>query len=109
MVKRFRVQTAMDAPVEYADVVLASDYDALAAELASEREAGLRCFEDKVKLETALRDLIHSYVCLLESGRDRIKMLGGDCDDVPTMERNDPALIRARAVLTPAQRDSKHE
>lgn len=33
------------------------DYDALAADLASEREAGLRCFEDKVKLEAILRDV----------------------------------------------------
>lgn len=85
-------------------VVRAARYDSLAAELASEREAGLGCFEDKVKLEAGLRKLIHDYVCLLESARDRIKMLGGECDDVPTMERGDPALIRAKALLTPAQR-----
>lgn len=31
---------------------------ALAAELAAERESGLRCFQDKVKLEAALRGMI---------------------------------------------------
>lgn len=52
------------------------------------------------QLEGAMRMLITAYVATLEGGRDRIKMLGGDCDDVPTMEAGDPALRHARRVLT---------
>jgi hypothetical protein len=51
-------------------------------------------------LSDALRALIRAYVNLLENGRDRIRMLGGECDDVPTMERSDPHLRAARAALS---------
>ena len=47
----------------------------------------------------ALKRLYHAYVSLLETGRDRIVSLGGDCDPVDVMERNDPALIEARSAL----------
>ena len=46
-----------------------------------------------------MKALYKSYVQLLESGRDRIVDLGGDCDPVDRMEQGDPALIRARAVI----------
>ena|ERR1700761_3547849 len=49
--------------------------------------------------QTALRDLYLAYVRLLEAGRDRIRDLGGECDAVDVMERDDPALIRARSSL----------
>jgi hypothetical protein len=51
------------------------------------------------RLEQALRDLIRSYVCVLENGRDRILMLGGDCDPVDVMERGNPYLNKAKAAL----------
>ena len=47
----------------------------------------------------ALKRLYHAYVSLLETGRDRIVSLGGDCDPVDVMERSDPALIEARSAL----------
>src|ERR1700761_5860978 len=52
--------------------------------------------------QAALRDLYGAYVRLLEAGRDRIRDLGGECDAVYVMERNDPALIRVRAMLEAA-------
>lgn len=64
--------------------------------LTSERDAlAQRC----ERLEKALRDLIGAYVRLMESGRDRIVSLGGDCDPVDVMERGDPYLAQARAAL----------
>lgn len=49
------------------------------------------------------RALYQAYVALLESGRDRIKDLGGTCDPVDVMERGDIALRRARDVIADAQ------
>ena len=46
-----------------------------------------------------LRALYRAYIHLLESGRDRIIGLGGDCDPVDRMEQGDPALIQARAMI----------
>ncbi|KOQ76096.1 hypothetical protein ABW45_12385 [Stenotrophomonas maltophilia] len=43
--------------------------------------------------------LYRAYVCLLESGRDRIRDLGGTCDPVDVMEANDVDLQAARRVL----------
>ncbi|HFF6216643.1 hypothetical protein [Stenotrophomonas maltophilia] len=43
--------------------------------------------------------LYRAYVRLLESGRDRIKDLGGTCDPVDVMEANDVDLQAARRVL----------
>ena len=50
-------------------------------------------------LHVALKGLYRAYVNTLESGRDRIISLGGDCDSVDRMEEGDPALIRARAAI----------
>lgn len=50
-----------------------------------------------------LRALRQAYVRLLEAGRDRIRDLGGACDPVDVMERNDVDLRRVDAFLaTPA-------
>ena len=49
-----------------------------------------------IDLEQGLRDLYRAYVRLLESGRDRITSLGGDCDPVDVMEQTD---IDLRKVL----------
>lgn len=54
------------------------------------------------ELETALRELDRAYVSTLETARERILFYGGQCDDVPTMERGDPHLRKARATLTKA-------
>jgi len=43
--------------------------------------------------------LYRAYVRLLESGRDRIRDLGGTCDPVDVMETNDVDLQAARRVL----------
>jgi hypothetical protein len=61
------------------------------ADAAERREA---------ELEGELRSLYRAYVSTLESGRDRIIDLGGQCDPLETMERNDPALICAKRALT---------
>lgn len=55
------------------------------------------------RLREALRNLIRGYVNTLENGRDRIMFLGGECDPVDVMERNDIHLRAARAAL--AQRE----
>lgn len=43
--------------------------------------------------------LYRAYVRLLESGRDRIRDLGGTCDPVDVMEANDVDLQAARGVI----------
>jgi len=50
-------------------------------------------------LREALRQLDRAYVRLLENGRDRIRMLGGQCDALDVMEASDPNLRAARAAL----------
>lgn len=52
-----------------------------------------------IDLERGLRDLYRAYVRLLESGRDRITSLGGDCDPVDVMERSDIDLRKVRDLL----------
>lgn len=54
------------------------------------------------KLVEALRELYRGYVRLLESGRDKIIELGGDCDPVDRMKASDPELRKARAALAAA-------
>jgi hypothetical protein len=51
------------------------------------------------QLEQALLSLMRGYVSALENGRDRILMLGGQCDPVEVMERSDPHLREARVAL----------
>lgn len=55
------------------------------------------------RLREDLKKLYCGYVNSLENGYDRIKFLGGQCDDVVTMEKNDPVLIAARAALNPSE------
>lgn len=49
-----------------------------------------------------LKALSRAYVSLMEAGRDRIVMLGGDCDPMDKMEGDDPALRSARAAIAKA-------
>lgn len=46
-----------------------------------------------------LRKLMSGYVNTLENGMDRIRSLGGSCDDLDTMIANDPYLRDASAAL----------
>ena len=59
--------------------------------------------EERDRLREALGDLIRGYVNALESGRDRILFLGGQCDPVDVMESSDPYLKAARAALAQEQ------
>ena len=49
-----------------------------------------------------LKNLRRAYVNLLESGRDRIVFLGGQCDAILTMVGNDPHLKSSEAVIAKA-------
>lgn len=64
----------------------------LKAELKEEREKS-------GKLLTALKQINRAYVNLLETGRDRITSLGGECDSVEYMEAHDPNLKSARDAV----------
>ena len=55
---------------------------------------------ERDELREALRRLYRGYVVTLENGRDRIITLGGDCDPVDRMEREDPLLHDMRALLS---------
>jgi hypothetical protein len=82
----------MEACAEHRDELLASPPESP----APAREA---------QLEEALRQLIRGYMILLENGRDRILLLGGQCDSVEVMERGDPYLREARAALSPSSQE----
>jgi hypothetical protein len=49
-----------------------------------------------------LKCLSRAYVSLMEAGRDRIVLLGGECDPVDKMEGDDPNLRSARAAIANA-------
>jgi hypothetical protein len=51
----------------------------------------------------ALKRLARAYVSTMESGRDRIVALGGDCDPVDVMERGDPYLRIAKEAIAKAE------
>lgn len=51
------------------------------------------------RLRAGFRKLMSGYVNTLENGMDRIRSLGGSCDDLDTMINNDPYLRDARAAL----------
>lgn len=77
--------------------------DRLIAEAVAKAEdaATIACLRAEVeRKDKALRSLYRAYVNTLEIGRDRIVMLGGDCDPVSVMENGDPALVAARAALS---------
>ena len=54
-----------------------------------------------------LKNLRRAYVNLLESGRDRIVFLGGQCDPILTMVENDPHLKSSEAVIAKATGETK--
>lgn len=51
------------------------------------------------ELLAALEKMNRAYVILMESARDRICDLGGECDGIEVMERNDPYLRESRAAI----------
>lgn len=66
------------------------------------RTANARLIAAAPELLQELKNLRRAYVNLLETGRDRILLLGGQCDDVPTMEASDPYLRDASAAIAKA-------
>lgn len=64
--------------------------------------ANARLIESAPDLLAQLKNLHRAYVNLLEAGHDRIISLGGDCDPVERMERDDPYLRAAKAVIAKA-------
>lgn len=73
------------------------DYATL-AEMWRADEAKYRARAER--MAEALRELDRAYVRLLESARDRIRDLGGECDPVDVMELSDIDLRKARAALS---------
>ncbi len=65
-----------------------------------------RLREERDTLYNELSDLIRGYVNLLESGRDRIRDFGGDCDPVDAMESNDPWLRSARKAINAMEKQT---
>ena len=92
-VKYSELRTALDAAKAFGSncsiVLNSADIHTLLAE----RDA----------LRKALAHLVQGYVNTLESGRDRIVELGGQCDPLDVMEAADPYLRAARAALTPQE------
>ncbi|MCD7096902.1 hypothetical protein [Stenotrophomonas sp. MMGLT7] len=72
-----------------ADVAVQADHSPGAGEKGAAQAVDLEQY----------RKLYRAYVHLLESGRDRIISLGGGCDPVDVMERRDPNLREARALI----------
>ena len=50
-------------------------------------------------MAAAMGRIDRAYVRVLELARERITELGGDCDSVEKMERDDPELRQLRAAL----------
>ncbi len=89
---------AGDAKTPICDLGLAPAPDWPAAE-AEETTANARLMAAAPDLLDALKNLRRAYVSLLQSGRDRILDLGGTCDPVDRMERDDPALRVVDGIL----------
>ena len=51
------------------------------------------------ELLAALEEMNRGYVILMESARNRICDLGGECDSIEVMKRNDPYLRESRAAI----------
>jgi len=65
--------------------------------------ANARLIAAAPELLEALKRLARTYVSTMESGRDRIIALGGDCDPVDVMERGDPYLRIAKEAIAKAE------
>ena len=103
-------------------LALIADRDALAAqrdeglareaELLEQRDSlANEMFDLQQRLAEAtdlLKHMTCSYHRALENGYDRIIFLGGDCDSVDKMEKDDPFYAKARAFLAnPSRADQE--
>ena len=70
-----------------------------APEAASELRRLHEVEKQRDELLAALEKMNRAYVILMESARDRICDLGGECDGIEVMERNDPYLRESRAAI----------
>lgn len=88
-VNRFKMEFQPSGDVR--ECVYACDYDAAQSELAALREelSGVR---------SLLCVMTSDYACCLEAGFDRITALGGDCDSVEKMLRDNPNHAKAIAA-----------
>lgn len=80
------------------------EYSAMLYALADEIEKEEGCVTESHEavregLLTALERMNLAYVTLMENGRDRIIQLGGECDSIDVMERDDPYLRESRSVI----------
>lgn len=69
----------------------------------TQQHANARLIAAAPDLLEALKRLTRAYVSTMESGRDRIVALGGDCDPVDVMERGDPYLGLAKDAIAKAE------
>ena len=92
-----RISYACEPPneMQYSSFDVHMDETAVVAQVVAQAE--------RVRvLREALINLRRAYVRLLENGRDRIRMLGGECDPVDKMEQADPDLRDAAAAIRSA-------
>ena len=83
------------------------------AELLEQRDSlANEMFDLQQRLAEAtdlLKHMTCSYHRALENGYDRIIFLGGDCDSVDKMEKDDPFYAKARAFLAKPSRADQEQ
>lgn len=101
-IRQLKIKTSVVGPDDFFNKVARAIEQAV---LQSPEVQRLR--EERDTLHNELSDLIRGYINLLESGRDRIRDFGGDCDPVDVMESNDPWLRSARKTI--AAMEKQHD
>lgn len=86
------------------DVVLASDFDRVTAELAALQSRLNETDAENDRLRTLLRSMTCGYREAITNGHDRIIFLGGECDSPEKMLNDNPSYAQAWAAL-----ENKHE
>lgn len=68
----------------------------------SEAKANAHLIAAAPELLEALEGMSRAFIGMLESGKERIESLGGDCDSVALMEQSCRELRAAREVIAKA-------